>query len=82
MKTVACLFLTCTALACIGGCERNLSPEMKGLAMRPADAHNQFRMTANQNMRSASDDISRVWYTDAPSRLTPFPIVSTSGQPR
>ncbi len=82
MKTAACLFVMSIAVVGVCGCERDLSPEMEGLAMRPADAHNQWRTTTDQNMRGFSDDIARMWYTDRPSGLTPFPMVPTSGQPR
>jgi hypothetical protein len=80
MKTAACLIVlsACAAM----GCERRLTPELEGLAMRPVDAHNQFRTSSNQNFRSMSDDIARLWYTDSPSRLSPFPVTPTSGQPR
>jgi hypothetical protein len=59
----------------------DLTPELKGIAMRPSDAHNGFAITSNTNLRLMSDDLARTFYTSTPSRLTPFPIVNNAGQP-
>jgi hypothetical protein len=61
---------------------RNLTPELQGLAERPIDVNRNLSVTANQNWRMASGDLGRALYTDHPSRLSPFPVVSTSGLPR
>jgi len=94
MKTSICLTALTLAAVVLGGCNGNegrvshrsitgnLTPEMRGLSMRPVDAHNNFALAANENLRMLSDDLARMFYTDNPSRLTPFPVADLSGQPR
>ncbi len=60
----------------------NLTPELAGLVERPIDVDRNLSISSNQNWRMFSDDWGRVFYTDHPSRLSPMPIVSTSGNPR
>ena len=60
----------------------NLTPELAGLVERPIDVDRNLSITNNQNWRMFSDDWGRVFYTDHPSRLSPMPVVSTSGNPR
>lgn len=60
----------------------NLTPELQGLHERPVDVDRNMRVAQNQLWRSFSDDLGRVFYTDHPSRLTPMPVVDTSGNPR
>jgi len=60
----------------------NLSPEMHGLEERHVDDHNAFAIASNTNLRMFWDDIGRSLYLDSPSRLSPYPIINTSGQPR
>jgi hypothetical protein len=60
----------------------DLTPELRGLEQRPIDIDAHLAYYMNANWRSLSDDLGRVWYTDHPSRLTPFPMTYTSGQPR
>jgi hypothetical protein len=92
MKT-SCVCAT-LALLVVGsaGCNNNkhmkqkditsdLTPELKGIAMRPSDAHNGFAITSNTNLRLMSDDLARTFYTSTPSRLSPFPVVNNAGQP-
>ena len=59
----------------------NLTPELAGLSERPVDQQSNWAQNANQDLRSAADDLGRVWLTDQPSRLSPYPIRSTSGNP-
>ena len=59
----------------------NLTPELYNTAERPADVDVNWAMNANQDLRSAKNDWGRFWLTDQPSKLSPFPITSTSGQP-
>jgi len=35
----------------------------------------------DQDMRSAWSDMGRFWLTDKPSRLSPYPIMPTGGNP-
>jgi hypothetical protein len=60
----------------------NLTPELQGTVERPVDADRHARTTANLNLRMASDDFGRILYTDHPSKLSPMPIVQSSGMPR
>lgn len=64
------------------GITTNLTPELQGLQERPIDVSRNMRVAQNQNWRMFSDDLGRFFYTDHPSRLSPMPVVSTSGNPR
>ena len=76
----------------LGGCAQddvsfrsirfNLSPELASTADRPDDIERHLAVMSDLNMRSFWDDVQRVWYVDHPSRLSPYPIISTSGNPR
>lgn len=65
-----------------GAIRGNLTPELQGLTDRPVDNQRNVAVTNNQNWRMMSDDLGRVFYTDHPSRLSPYPITYTSGNPR
>jgi hypothetical protein len=93
MKTFACVISVAALAVCLGGCNSNrdvsykhitshLTPELKGLSERPVDDHNAFAITSNSNLRLFWDDIGRSLYTDTPSRLSPMPVINTTGQPR
>ena len=60
----------------------NLSPELAGAADRPDDIDRHTAVMMDLNMRSFWDDVTRVWHIDHPSRLSPYPIINTSGNPR
>jgi hypothetical protein len=60
----------------------NLTPELQTLHERPVDVHRNMAVNQNQSWRMFWNDLGRVWYTDHPSRLSSFPVVSTSGNPR
>ncbi len=60
----------------------SLTPELRGAIDTPDDANRHLAVTNNTNSRSLMDDLGRVFYTDHPSRLSPLPIVYTSGNPR
>ena len=90
MKTIASLSAVCLVAAWFAGCKsdkdtsysqitKHPAPEMRGLALRPADAHNAHKIADNQNWRMFSDDLSRTWLTGSPSRLSPYPVVNTGG---
>jgi hypothetical protein len=81
MKTCVSVFASCAFVACIAGCA-NLSPEMKGLGMTPDENQKMVRVTNNQNARMIADDLARSFYLDHPSRLSSYPVTSTSGMPR
>lgn len=60
----------------------NLSPELAGLAERPIDRDRNLKNSMQLELRMLNDDIYRAMYWDHPSRLTPYPIPYTSGEPR
>ncbi len=59
----------------------NLTPELMGLHERPAERYATWAVTDNAHLRMAADDMSRVFFTNQSSRLSPFPVVSFSGNP-
>ena len=80
-------------LAALSGCKTNrdyysysaitgnLTPELQGVSERPVDVNTNVAVVENVNWRLFWGDLGRVWYMDRPSILSPFPTVSTSGQP-
>ncbi len=60
----------------------DLSPELRATADRTADYQRHRAVMADMNMRSIWDDWARTWYIDDPSRLSPYPIINISGNPR
>jgi len=60
----------------------DLTPELKGLEERPVDDHTAFAVASDTNLRMFWDDIGRSLYLDTPSRLSSYPVINTSGQPR
>ncbi|MHC4415875.1 MAG: hypothetical protein ACYS0G_11385 [Planctomycetota bacterium] len=94
MKIFALLTVLAAGAALIAGCDttqdevsydairNDLTPELAGLVDRPDDIDRHIAVMGNANMRMFWDDVSRLWYIDHPSRLSPYPIVYTSGHPR
>ena len=70
---------TSTSFSAIAG---DLTPNLASTVERPIDMDRNRAVTMDQDWRSAVDDIGRVLYTDHPSRLSPFPIISTRQSPR
>ncbi len=60
----------------------DLTPELQGLTERPIDYDRHLAGAMNHNLRSMSDDLSRMFLLDQPSRLAPYPVTLPSGQPR
>ena len=60
----------------------NPTPEWSSMGERPIDRDSHYAIMANTNRLNFGSDLARVWYLDHPSRLSPFPILSASGQPR
>lgn len=60
----------------------NPTPELQTLSERPIDVDRHLVVTQDHNLRMFSEDVGRALYLDHPSRLTPYPIVYTSGVPR
>lgn len=57
----------------------DLTPELRGVSLTPAEAHNAFALSSNQNLRMLSDDLGNMFYTNTPSRLSRYPIVNNTG---
>jgi hypothetical protein len=81
------------AVVALGGCatapddvsynaiKRNLTPELQGLTESGIDIDRNMAVTSNQNLRMMWGEIGRMWLFDKPSRLSPYDIIATSGQP-
>ncbi len=90
MKTIArllavvLLFLTAavSGLGCAQEYQNRPSPAMAGTTDRWVDGANNFAYMRNINQRGVVDDAARLFYVDNPSRLSPWPIVDVSGNPR
>ncbi len=95
MRILAGLTLGALAAAVLVGCSSsspydvsfgaisgNLTPELEGMTDRPIDNERNVAVANNQNWRMFSDDLGRALYIDHPSRLSPYPITYTSGNPR
>ncbi len=96
MKSFVVATLATVLIAGVAGCQssesaRNVSfekisgdltPELAGLVDRPVDIDRHTAVMSNMNMRMFWDDVSRALYIDHPSRLSPHPIIYTSGNPR
>ncbi len=60
----------------------SLTPELRGALDTHDDDNRHLAVTNNTTSRLLMDDLGRMFYTDHPSRLSPLPIVYTSGNPR
>lgn len=60
---------------------RNLTPELQGVTERGIDIDRNMAVTSNQNLRMMWGELGRMWLFDKPSRLSPYDIIATSGQP-
>jgi hypothetical protein len=58
------------------------APEMSSTANRSVDIDANYAYMRNTNYRAAWDDLQRMIYIDNPSRLSPFPNIDMSGNPR
>lgn len=59
----------------------DLTPHLLGLTERDVDADRNIAVISNQNYRMMWGDLGRAFLWDRPSRLSPYDIISTSGQP-
>ncbi len=90
MKTVArplVVALTLAAatlgsLGCAHAYQNKPSPAMASTTDRWIDASNNYSYMRNINQRGVIDDFNRAIYIDNPTRLSPWPIVDMSGNPR
>jgi hypothetical protein len=92
-KMLPRVVLAVMATVAVVGCssEENVSfkaiaarpaPEMSSTAHRSVDLDKNYAYMRNTNYRGFWDDLRRMIYIDNPSRLSPYPIVDTSGSPR
>jgi hypothetical protein len=93
MKTLIRIALAVTIAAVIAGCssKENVSfnkiasrpaPEMSSTSDRNVDIDANYAYMRNTNYRGFWDDLQRALYIDNPTRLSPYPIVDMSGNPR
>ncbi len=88
MKTVARLLVVSLLLTAVGmiGCahgyQNHPAPAMASTTDRWVDTANNYAYMRNTNQRGFIDDVNRTWYIDNPTRLSPWPIVDMSGNPR
>lgn len=90
---IAFALVATLSAAALAGCEsssgaysysniaRNITPEMSTLTERPVDVDRHIAVNNNQNLRMMNNDWGRIFYTHQPSRLSPYPVYGTSGQP-
>ncbi len=69
-------FLTAPAVV-----NRGLTPELFNTSESFDEARSHWAVQTNTDLRSLQNDWSRVWLTDRPSRLSPYPITPMGGQP-
>jgi hypothetical protein len=88
----SCLIVAIGATAGMNGCSNpndvsfnaikgDLTPHIMGLSERDVDIELNMAVIGNQNLRMFWGDLGRVWFFDRPSRLSPYDIISTGGQP-
>ena len=90
MKTAArflVVALTMTAatlgsFGCAHAYQNKPAPAMASTTERWVDQANSYSYMRNINQRGAIDDFNRAIYIDNPTRLSPWPIVDMSGNPR
>ena len=58
----------------------NPTPELFGMTERYDDSRKNMAVMANNNSRMFWEDAGRAMYYSHPSRLTPLPMVFTSGK--
>jgi hypothetical protein len=59
----------------------DLSPELVNTSQTKDESRMDWAVDRDQDMRSAWSDMGRFWLTDKPSRLSPYPIMPTGGNP-
>ena len=79
-----CAGLGLSAVVLLGGCyeggrehraiQDSITPELMGTSQRRVDMSNMTSLSWNTNNRMFWDDLSRAFYTDRPSHLTPYAV--------
>ena len=87
------VILTLGVLAISAGCSKsptntdfsaiksNLTPELVGISERNVDIERNMAVVSNTNTRLFWSDLGRAFLFEAPSSLSPYDVVATSGQP-
>jgi len=93
MKTLSRIVLAASVVVVAAGCSNKDKVDFKSIAAKPApemastadrsvDIDANYAYMRNTNYRAFWDDLQRSLYLDNPSRLSPYPIVELSGNPR
>jgi hypothetical protein len=61
--------------------EHNLSPELYNTAQSRDEAYMDWAVNRDQDLRGAWSDLGRMWLTDKPRPLSPYPVMQTNGNP-
>lgn len=61
--------------------KKDLTPELVGISERDVDIQRNMAVVSNTNMRLFWSDLGRAFFFEAPSSLSPYDVVGTSGQP-
>ena len=61
--------------------EHNLSPELYNTAQTRDEAYMDWAVNRDQDLRGAWSDLGRMWLTDKPRPLSPYPVMQTNGNP-
>jgi hypothetical protein len=82
MLAASLLFTAVGTIGCAESYQNRPMPSMASTADRWVDTADNYAYMRNINQRGFIDDINRTWYIDNPTRLSPWPIVDMSGNPR
>jgi len=59
----------------------DLSPELMNTSQTKDESRMDWVVNRDQDLRSAWTDMGRLWLTDKPRPLSPYPIMQTGGNP-
>lgn len=80
--TILTLAAAMSSLGCAQAYQNKPAPAMASTTDRWVDAADNYSYMRNIDQRGFIDDWNRAWYVDNPTRLSPWPIVDMSGNPR
>lgn len=73
---------TVSGIGCKSAYQNSPAPAMASTTDRWVDVADNYAYMRNIDQRGFIDDFNRCWYIDNPTRLSPWPIVDMSGNPR
>ena len=82
LLAVSLLFTAVGTIGCAHSYQNTPAPAMASTTNRWVDTADNYSYMRNINQRGFIDDVNRTMYIDNPSRLSPWPIVDMSGNPR